>query len=90
MGPDEIFPGGIFAAQAPLDELRIGIQFGQSGAGKEAQGTGARGLRSVIETVMFEIMYELPEQERGRRYIVTPEVVRGEQRLFAQDGSAAA
>jgi ATP-dependent Clp protease ATP-binding subunit ClpX len=52
--------------------------------------TGARGLRSVMETVMFDIMYELPERARGGTYVVTPEIVRGEQRLFAQDGSAAA
>jgi ATP-dependent Clp protease ATP-binding subunit ClpX len=52
--------------------------------------TGARGLRSVIETVMFEIMYELPDRARGGRYVVTGEVVRGEQPLFAKDESAAA
>jgi ATP-dependent Clp protease ATP-binding subunit ClpX len=52
--------------------------------------TGARGLRSVIEQVMFDIMYELPERPRGGRYVITPEVVRGEQNLFPQDGSAAA
>jgi ATP-dependent Clp protease ATP-binding subunit ClpX len=40
--------------------------------------TGARGLRSVVEQVMFEIMYELPDQESGQKYIITPEVVRGE------------
>jgi len=52
--------------------------------------TGARGLRSVIEAVMFDIMYELPEREKGHHYLITPEVVRGEKKLFAQDGSAAA
>ncbi len=43
-----------------------------------------------MESVMFDIMYELPERPRGGTYVVTPEIVRGEQRLFAQDGSAAA
>ncbi|MGD9856997.1 MAG: ATP-dependent Clp protease ATP-binding subunit ClpX [Planctomycetaceae bacterium] len=52
--------------------------------------TGARGLRSVVEQVMFDIMFELPEQERGLKYIVTAEVVRGETVLFPADGSAAA
>ncbi len=52
--------------------------------------TGARGLRSVMESVMFDIMYELPERPRGGSYVVTAEVVRGEQRLFASDGIAAA
>jgi ATP-dependent Clp protease ATP-binding subunit ClpX len=52
--------------------------------------TGARGLRSVIEHVMFDIMYELPEQEAGKKYVVTPAVVRGEEKLFLHDGSRAA
>jgi len=52
--------------------------------------TGARGLRSVIEQTMFEIMFELPEQDRGKKYMVTPEVVRGEDRLFPLDDNAAA
>ncbi len=51
--------------------------------------TGARGLRSVIEEVMFDLMFELPEQEPGRRYIVTPEIVRKEQALFVKDAAAA-
>ncbi|MCA9027884.1 MAG: ATP-dependent Clp protease ATP-binding subunit ClpX [Planctomycetaceae bacterium] len=56
----------------------------------KAKETGARGLRSVVEQVMFDIMYELPEQERGRKYLVTEEIVRGESDLFPADGSAAA
>ena len=41
--------------------------------------TGARGLRSVIEGGMFDLMYELPERGAGQRYVVTPEMVRGEE-----------
>ncbi len=52
--------------------------------------TGARGLRSVIEDIMFEVMYDLPEQGRGRKYLVTPEMIRGETQLFPRDDSAAA
>ena len=55
----------------------------------KSKDTGARGLRSVIEQIMFDIMYELPEQEAGKKFIVTPAVVRGEQKLFSE-GSAAA
>ncbi|MCA9044611.1 MAG: ATP-dependent Clp protease ATP-binding subunit ClpX, partial [Planctomycetaceae bacterium] len=55
-----------------------------------AKNTGARGLRSVIEAVMFDIMYELPDQERGGNYVITPEVVTGEKPLFQNDESAAA
>ncbi len=56
----------------------------------KAKDTGARGLRSVVEQVMFDIMFELPEQDRGSKYVVTAEVVRGEVELFPVDGSAAA
>lgn len=52
--------------------------------------TGARGLRSVVESAMFEVMYELPELEPGQKYILTPEVVRGEQRLMPTKEPAAA
>ncbi|MBQ15564.1 MAG: ATP-dependent Clp protease ATP-binding subunit ClpX [Planctomycetaceae bacterium] len=53
--------------------------------------TGARGLRSVIEAAMFEILFELPEQEDGRKYELTAEMVRGEEHMFPQqDDSAAA
>jgi ATP-dependent Clp protease ATP-binding subunit ClpX len=52
--------------------------------------TGARGLRSVVEEAMFPIMFELPEQEPGNKYILTPEVIRGEAPMLPQDDSAAA
>jgi ATP-dependent Clp protease ATP-binding subunit ClpX len=47
--------------------------------------TGARALRSVVEQVMLEYMFELPEQKPGGKYVVTPGVVRGETDLFARD-----
>ncbi len=56
----------------------------------KSKDTGARGLRSVVEQVMFDIMFDLPEQDRGSKYVVTAEVVRGEVELFPADGSAAA
>ncbi len=52
--------------------------------------TGARGLRSVVEQAMFPIMYELPEQEAGKKYVLTAEMVRGEASMFPHDDSAAA
>ncbi len=52
--------------------------------------TGARGLRSVVEGLMFDIMFELPEQEAGKKYVITPAVVRGEEKLVIHDGSRAA
>ena len=56
----------------------------------KAKDTGARGLRSVVEESMFEVMYELPDQAAGKKYVLTPEVVRGETGLRPLDDSAAA
>src|SRR6516162_3116514 len=44
--------------------------------------TGARGLRCIVEEVMNDIMYELPDIETKGRYVVTDAVVRGESSLF--------
>ena len=38
--------------------------------------TGARGLRSVMEEVMFELMYQLPDSPEKKEYNVTAEMVR--------------
>ena len=47
-----------------------------------SKGTGARGLRSIIEEVMLDIMYDLPDQARERRYEITDDVVDGREQLF--------
>jgi ATP-dependent Clp protease ATP-binding subunit ClpX len=45
--------------------------------------TGARALRSVMEEIMLELMYQLPDlQERGK-YVITEDVVTGETSLFS-------
>ncbi|MEQ8788650.1 MAG: ATP-dependent Clp protease ATP-binding subunit ClpX [Pirellulaceae bacterium] len=46
------------------------------------KGTGARGLRSIIEEVMLDIMFELPDQTTGTRYVIDEEVVEGRTSLF--------
>jgi len=56
----------------------------------KSKNTGARGLRSVVDESMFDIMYSLPEQEAGKKYVLTAEMIRGEKRLFPHDDSAAA
>jgi len=50
--------------------------------------TGARGLRSIIESVMLDIMFELPDQPRGSRYVITDDVVEGREKLFNGDPPA--
>ncbi|MEX2113909.1 MAG: ATP-dependent Clp protease ATP-binding subunit ClpX [Pirellulales bacterium] len=44
--------------------------------------TGARGLRSIVEQVMLDIMFDLPEQGAGNRYVITKDVVEGRKPLF--------
>jgi ATP-dependent Clp protease ATP-binding subunit ClpX len=45
---------------------------------KEAlkRGTGARGLRAIIEDIMLDIMYEIPSQNDIRECLITENVVR--------------
>jgi ATP-dependent Clp protease ATP-binding subunit ClpX len=52
----------------------------------QARDTGARGLRSIVEEIMLEILYELPDRSAKEKglYTVTPEIVRGEAKLFEQ------
>ena len=51
--------------------------------------TGARGLRSILERTMFDIMYELPEHEKGSSFLITEEMVRGDRNASASDSAAA-
>jgi len=39
------------------------------------RGTGARGLRSILEEVMLDIMYEIPSNQEIKRIILTKEMV---------------
>lgn len=41
-----------------------------------AKGTGARGLRSLIEALMLDIMFTVPSREDIARCIITPETVK--------------
>jgi len=44
--------------------------------------TGARALRSVMENLMLDIMFDLPDRGHGLTYTITPEVVNGTQPLI--------
>ena len=39
--------------------------------------TGARGLRSVIEKTMMDVMYEAPSNENMKKCVITKEAVTG-------------
>ena len=42
-----------------------------------AQKTGARGLRSILEETMLELMYELPSLKNVKECVITEEVING-------------
>ncbi len=42
------------------------------------RNTGARGLRSILETAMTDIMYEIPSRHDVAEVEITPECIRGE------------
>jgi ATP-dependent Clp protease ATP-binding subunit ClpX len=44
--------------------------------------TGARGLRSIVEDIMLDVMYELPDLDHKSRHLVSEAVVRREKTLF--------
>ncbi len=41
--------------------------------------TGARGLRSIIESCMLDVMYDIPSNTSIKEVIITPDVVNGQQ-----------
>jgi len=44
--------------------------------------TGARALRSIVENIMLDIMFDLPEQKHEAKYVINDGVVRGEESVF--------
>lgn len=42
------------------------------------RGSGARGLRSILESLMLDVMYDLPDQKNLRRVVVDDKVVLGQ------------
>ncbi len=55
---------------------------------KEALGrkTGARGLRSILENAMLDVMYDIPSQDRVKEVVLNEEVItRGEAPIVLYD-----
>ncbi|MDR1355755.1 MAG: ATP-dependent Clp protease ATP-binding subunit ClpX [Propionibacteriaceae bacterium] len=42
------------------------------------RGTGARGLRAILEEILLDVMYEVPGRSEVKKVIVTAQCVRGE------------
>ena len=51
--------------------------------------TGARGLRSIIENIMLDVMYELPSREDIVECVITKEAIteKARPRLLLEDGT---
>ena len=56
------------------------------------RNTGARGLRSIVESTMMESMYEVPSREDVKKVVVTKESVEGTEQpiLISKDGEESA
>jgi ATP-dependent Clp protease ATP-binding subunit ClpX len=44
--------------------------------------TGARALRSVTEHLMIDLMYQLPEEPKPAKYVISEDVVEGKEDIF--------
>ncbi|WP_067843953.1 ATP-dependent protease ATP-binding subunit ClpX [Amphibacillus sediminis] len=54
------------------------------------RNTGARGLRSILETIMLDVMFELPSRKDIKKCVITKDTVESEDsrpRLLLEDGS---
>ncbi len=45
--------------------------------------TGARALRSITEELMVDLMYQLPEEAKPAKYVITRDIVEGKAGLFS-------
>jgi ATP-dependent Clp protease ATP-binding subunit ClpX len=48
--------------------------------------TGARGLRSILEQVMLDVMYDLPGNDKIAKCIITREAITGEGKPLLEEG----
>ena len=44
--------------------------------------TGARALRAITEELMIDLMYQLPEESKPAKYVITGDIVKGKDELF--------
>lgn len=75
-----------------LDNVELEFEESSLGAAAElamARGTGARGLRSIIEKCLLDVMFEVPGRETIRRVIIDADVINSEKPaiIFDADGN---
>jgi ATP-dependent Clp protease ATP-binding subunit ClpX len=73
----------------------VELQFTEDALGAAAEeairrGTGARGLRAIIEAALLDLMYTVPSREDIHRVVVSRKVVQGEGRpnIYGENGRA--
>lgn len=49
------------------------------------RNTGARGLRSIIESVMLDIMYEIPSRDEITKVVITKDIIDGDGKPLLYD-----
>ena len=54
----------------------------------QTRKTGARGLRSILEEVMLDVMYDLPSLTNVKKCVINKEVIDGQQQPVLIPGSA--
>ncbi len=75
-----------------LDEVELVFEEPALRAAAElaiSRETGARGLRSIIESCLLDVMYEAPSRNDITKVVISESVVRGEEKpqIVASDGS---
>ena len=71
-----------FKALLSMDDVELVIEEGavlEIAHLAAKKNTGARGLRSILEKVMTDVMYEIPSIDDVETCIITREVITGEQ-----------
>lgn len=74
-----------------LDNVDLKFEESSLGAAADlamARGTGARGLRSIIEKCLLDVMFEVPGRDKIRRVVIDAAVINGEKQpiIFDKDG----
>jgi ATP-dependent Clp protease ATP-binding subunit ClpX len=74
-----------------LDNVDLKFEESSLGAAADlamARGTGARGLRSIIEKCLLDVMFEVPGRDKIRRVVIDAGVINGEKQpiIYDKDG----
>jgi ATP-dependent Clp protease ATP-binding subunit ClpX len=74
-----------------LDDVELAFEESALGAAADLamqRGTGARGLRSIIESRLLDVMFEIPGRDDIRRIVIDAETINGQSHphIFNENG----